>query len=248
MLSIKNLSKKYSNNFWGIQNFDLELKEKELVSIVGPNGSGKTTIINCLLGVVSPTKGTLSLYGQKNNTKKFKEYIAYVPDELLLIESLTGKEYINFVKSMYQDVNEEKIKKLVQIYNMEEAMEQIIINYSHGMKKKLQLIAAFMLQGKLIVLDEPFRGLDVESIITTKKMLNKFLKDGKSILMSTHDLLLADSLSDRIVIISKGRKVVENTSDILKKEYNCNSLEEVFIKASIDKIRSDKIDEVINNL
>ena len=248
MLSIKNLSKKYSNNFWGIQNFDLELKEKELVSIVGPNGSGKTTIINCLLGVVSPTKGTLSLYGQKNNTKKFKEYIAYVPDELLLIESLTGKEYINFVKSMYQNVNEEKIKKLVQIYNMEEAMEQIIINYSHGMKKKLQLIAAFMLQGKLIVLDEPFRGLDVESIITTKKMLNKFLKDGKSILMSTHDLLLADSLSDRIVIISKGRKVVENTSDILKKEYNCNSLEEVFIKASLDKSRSDKIDEVINNL
>lgn len=248
MLSIKNLSKKYSNNFWGIQNFDLELKEKELVSIVGPNGSGKTTIINCLLGVVSPTKGTLSLYGQKNNTKKFKEYIAYVPDELLLIESLTGKEYINFVKSMYQNVNEEKIKKLVQIYNMEEAMGQIIINYSHGMKKKLQLIAAFMLQGKLIVLDEPFRGLDVESIITTKKMLNKFLKDGKSILMSTHDLLLADSLSDRIVIISKGRKVVENTSDILKKEYNCNSLEEVFIKASLDKSRSDKIDEVINNL
>ncbi len=248
MLSIKNLSKKYSNNFWGIQDFDLELKEKELVSIVGPNGSGKTTIINCLLGVVSPTKGTLSLYGQKNNTKKFKEYIAYVPDELLLIESLTGKEYINFVKSMYQNVNEEKIKKLVQIYNMEEAMEQIIINYSHGMKKKLQLIAAFMLQGKLIVLDEPFRGLDVESIITTKKMLNKFLKDGKSILMSTHDLLLADSLSDRIVIISKGRKVIENTSDILKKEYNCNSLEEVFIKASLDKSRSDKIDEVINNL
>ncbi|MBU3092394.1 ABC transporter ATP-binding protein [Clostridium sp. CM028] len=248
MLSIKDLSKKYSNNFWGIQNFDLELKERELVSIVGPNGSGKTTIINCLLGVISPTKGTLSLYGQKNNTKKFKEYIAYVPDELLLIESLTGKEYINFVKSMYQNVNDEKIKKLVQIYNMAEAMEQIIKNYSHGMKKKLQLIAAFMLEGKLMVLDEPFRGLDVESIITTKKMLRKFLKDGKSILMSTHDLLLADSLSDRIVIISKGRKVAENTSNILKKEYNCNSLEEVFIKASLDKSRSDKIDEVINNL
>lgn len=248
MLSIKNLSKKYSNNFWGIQDFDLEIKEKELLSIVGPNGSGKTTIINCLLGVISPTEGVLSLYGHKNNTKKFKEYISYVPDELLLIESLTGMEYINFVKSMYQKVSNEKIEKLVQVYDMGQAMDDIIINFSHGMKKKLQLIAAFMLESKLLVLDEPFRGLDVESIIITKKMLKKFLKDGKSILLSTHDLLLADNLSDRIIIISKGKKIVENSSEMLKKEYNCNTLEEVFIKASLDKGRSDKIDEVINNL
>ncbi|SFB08510.1 ABC transporter ATP-binding protein [Clostridium frigidicarnis] len=248
MLSIKNLSKKYSNGFWGIKNFDLHIKEKELIAIVGPNGSGKTTIINCLLGVVSPTKGEISLNGKKNSEKEFKEDITYVPDELLLIDALTGKEYIDFVSSMYKNINKEKIKNLIQIYNMEEAMNEVITNYSHGMKKKLQLIAAFMIGSKLIVLDEPFRGLDVEAMIITKKIFTKLLKEGKSILLSTHDLLLADNISDRIAIISKGEKVEEDTNSELKKKYNCDTLEEVFIIASLDKNRSDKIDQAIYDL
>lgn len=247
MLTIKELSKQYKNHIWGIQDFDLAINQREIVAIVGPNGSGKTSLISCLLGVISSTSGTVKLDEYPSHSKEFKKYIAYIPDDLILPDALTGKEYLEFVTSMYGFTDVKKKNNLIKLFDMKEALKEPIETYSHGMKKKTQFIAAFMLNSKLIIMDEPFRGLDVEAVIITRNLINRYVKNGGSILLSTHDLLGAEKICHRIVIISKGRKVAEGTVDELKKKNNCANLEDVFMKVSMLSDRSDKFEKIINN-
>ncbi|MGE7924739.1 ABC transporter ATP-binding protein [Viridibacillus arvi] len=247
MLNIENLSKRYKNSVWGIKDFNLIIKNKEIMGIVGPNGSGKTSLINCLLGIIYPTSGKVELNGFQSKSKEFKKSIAYVPDDLILPEALTGTEYLDFVTSMYENIDIEKKKMLTELFDMKTALKEPIETYSHGMKKKIQLIAAFMLKSKLIVLDEPFRGLDVEAIIITKKLMNRYIKQGGSILLSTHDLTGAERLCNQISIISKGEKVAEGTVSELKENYNSKNLEEVFMKVSMLGSRSEQVEKIISN-
>lgn len=247
MLEIQNLSKKYKNNIWGIKDLDLFISSNEIMGIAGPNGSGKTSFINCLLGVMSSTSGKVELDGHSNKSKEFKQCVAYVPDDLILPESLTGKEYLDFVTSMYEIVNIKKKNDLIDLFDMNEFLKEPIETYSHGMKKKTQLIAAFMLESKLVILDEPFRGLDVEAIIVTKKLIYRYVNKGGSILLSTHDLLGAEKICHRIAIISKGKKVTEGTIEELKRNHNCDNLEDVFMKVSMLGSRSERFEKIINN-
>lgn len=247
MLEIHQLSKQYKNSVWGIQDFNLVINSKEIVGIAGPNGSGKTSLINCLLGIISPTSGNVELNGHSSQSKEFKQNIAYVPDDLILPEALTGREYLDFVTSMYELINAEKKEDLIEIFDMKQALNEPIETYSHGMKKKTQLIAAFMLKSKLIILDEPFRGLDVEAIIMTKKLMKRYVDKDGSILLSTHDLLGAEKLCNRIAIIAKGEKIAEGKIEELKTKHNSNSLEEVFMKVSMLGSRSDHFEKIINN-
>lgn len=140
-----------------------------------------------------------------------------------------------------------KKKKLIELFDMQDSLNKPIETYSHGMKKKTQLIAAFMLNSKFIVLDEPFRGLDVEAIIITKKIMHRYIEQGGSILLSTHDLIGAERLCNEISIISQGKKVAEGTVDELKKNYNSENLEEVFMKVSMLSSRSEQVEKIINN-
>ncbi|MDQ0418585.1 ABC-2 type transport system ATP-binding protein [Croceifilum oryzae] len=247
MLHIEQLSKKYKNNIWAVQDFNLSIYKEELVAMVGPNGAGKTSIINCLLGVISPTSGTIQLDTYPNQSKKFKQLIAYVPDDLILPEALTGTEYLDFVTSMYQYEDPEKQSSLIELFDIKGAMSEPIETYSHGMKKKIQLIAAFMLNSKLIILDEPFRGLDVEAIIMTKKLMRKYLQKGGSILLSTHDLKAAEYLAQRMVILSKGKIVAEGTIEELKVENQCTDMEDLFMKVSMLRDRSAQFEKIIEN-
>jgi ABC-2 type transport system ATP-binding protein len=247
MLTIQNLSKKYKNSIWGLKDFHLSIKPKEMMGIVGPNGSGKTTLINCLLGIISPTSGEVMLNGFPSKSKAFKQAIAYVPDELILPEPLTGKEYLKFVTAMYEEIDEKKKSDLIELFNMGDALSEPIETYSHGMKKKTQLIAAFMLKSKFVILDEPFRGLDVEAIIITKRLMNKYVEQGGSILLSTHDLLGAESLCDRVAIISKGNKVAEGTVSELKTRHQAANLEEVFMKVALQNSRSEQVEKILHH-
>ncbi|MDR6226131.1 ABC transporter ATP-binding protein [Desmospora profundinema] len=247
MLAIHQLSKRYKNNIWAVQDFDLSIRANELVAIAGPNGSGKTSIINCLLSIIDPTSGEVHLDGHPNDSHEFKQRIAYVPDELILPEALTGSEYLDFVTSMYEHANAEKRKNLIELFDMKAALNEPIETYSHGMKKKTQLIAAFMLKSSVVIMDEPFRGLDVEAIIMTKKLMSKYVEKDGSILLSTHDLMAAENMCDRIAILSKGKKVAEGTVADLKKEHGCANLEEVFMKVSMLSDRSARFEKIIEN-
>ncbi|MCD7036036.1 ABC transporter ATP-binding protein [Metabacillus sp. GX 13764] len=247
MLEISRLSKKYKNRIWAVKDFDLSIAAGEIVALAGPNGSGKTSIINCMHNIIIQTEGEASLEGYPNTTPEFKKNAAYVPDDLLLPESLTANEYLDFVCAMYSQKPVLKRKKLIELFDMGKACDHPIETYSHGMRKKTQLIAAFMLESRLLTLDEPFRGLDVEAIIVTKKLMAKYAENGGGILLSTHDLLAAEAMCHRIAILSKGLKRAEGTAAALKKKYKSPNMEEVFMKASMLGERSDRFDEIIRN-
>jgi len=247
MLSIQNLSKKYANNIWGISDFSLQVFYGEIVCIAGPNGSGKTTIINCILDVIPTTSGVVLQNDLSNDKVEFKKNIAYVSDDILLIEQLTGNEYLNFILRMYEMKSYRKRDALIELFNIKEPLNQCISTYSHGMKKKLQIISAFMIESKIIILDEPARGLDVESVISLKKLIKKYASEGGSVLLSSHDLISAEFLCNRMCIIANGKKIVEGTPEELKINYDANNLEEVFMKSSMLDERSKRIEEIIND-
>ncbi|SFS95690.1 ABC transporter ATP-binding protein [Marininema halotolerans] len=246
MLTIQELSKKFDQNFV-VNQFDLTIQPHEIVAIAGPNGAGKTTIINCLLGITSPTNGEIHLDDFPQHTKEFKKRMAYVPDELLLPDALTGIEYIQFVNRMYERESGKKTEDLIELFDMQDAFKKPIETYSHGMKKKTQLIAAFMLNSQIIVLDEPFRGLDVEAIIMTKRLMEKYTEKGGSILLATHDLLSAEAMCNRVAILSRGMKVAEGHANELKNQYDCKNLEEVFMKVSMLGERRERFEKIIDH-
>lgn len=248
MLKIENVTKKYSNGITGIENFNLTMSESEVVCIAGPNGSGKTTLINCILDIIPVSSGKITFYDIPSNKEEYKKNIAYVADETILIDSLCGEEYIDFIEAMYSKKNKKKRESLIELFNMGDAMKQIISTYSHGMKKKLQLISAFMLESKLVILDEPTRGLDVESIVSLKKLMNRFNESGGSILMSTHNLLAAESFCERFSIISQGHMIAEGTAEDLKNKYGVEDMEQVFMKSSVLSERSERIEAIINDM
>ena len=174
-----------------------------------------------------------------NTTAEFKQKFAYVPDELLLPDALSAAEYLDFVSSMYHCTSNEKRKQLIELFDMKEALQEPIETYSHGMKKKTQLIAAFMLESEFVIMDEPFRGLDIEAVINTKKLMKRYAATQGSILLATHDMLSAEELCDKIAILSKGVKMDEGKVKELKAKYNSDSLEEVFLKGECRQADGD---------
>ncbi|WZX99951.1 ABC transporter ATP-binding protein [Bacillus sp. FSL W7-1360] len=249
MLHVQAIKKVYDKQI-AVHDVSFHIGQGEVVGLVGPNGSGKTTTINAILNVINLTDGAVHMGDFPCTSKSFKKQVSYVPDDLLLPHVLTGKEYIEFVAAMYElDIaNNERLTSLIDIFDMKEALKKPIEAYSHGMKKKIQLISAVMLDTKLLVLDEPFRGLDIEASIITKKLIKNFTRQNCSLLLSTHDLLTAEALCDRIVILSKGEKVAEGSPEELKQTYGATDLEEVFLIASGLKSRSDRYEKIIQNM
>lgn len=247
MFIIDNLSKTYKNNVTAVSGFQIEIEKNQIVAIAGPNGSGKTSIIHSILGIITPSEGTILLDDLPNMSAEFKQKFAYVPDDLLLPDALSAAEYLDFVSSMYNCTSKEKRKQLIELFDMEEALQEPIETYSHGMKKKTQLIAAFMLESEFVIMDEPFRGLDIEAVINTKKLMKRYVAVQGSILLSTHDMLSAEELCDKIAILSKGVKMDEGKVEELKLKYNSNTLEEVFLKASMLSDRGAHFDQIIRN-
>jgi ABC-2 type transport system ATP-binding protein len=247
MLTVKNIGKKYSNGIWGIENFSINVSGGEIVCIAGPNGSGKTTVINCVLDVINLTTGEIHYDNIPVKSEKYKKNITYVSDETILIDALTGREYLDFISKMYDLKNRTKQKSLIDLFSMDGALNQVISTYSHGMKKKLQIISAFMLGSKIIVLDEPARGLDIESVISLKKLMRKFVTGGGAILLSTHDLISAENLCDRMCIIAGGKEITAGTPSELKTKWDGKDLEEVFMKSSLLSERGEKIEQIIND-
>ncbi|MFA9379033.1 MAG: ABC transporter ATP-binding protein [Lachnotalea sp.] len=248
MFKIDNISKQYANGYWAIKNFSLEVSEGEIVCLSGPNGSGKTTLINCIFGIINPTNGKAYIDEYKFGTIDFKKNVIYVPDEILLIEALTGKEYIDFVSKIYVSIKEQFKNNLISLFNIDTYMNEPIKTYSHGMKKKIQIIAAFMVNSNVIILDEPYRGLDVESIIILKKLLKKYVSNGGSIIISSHDLISAEQICNRMAIILYGNLIELGSISELKEKYQTDDIDEVFLKCSLEKDRGDDIEKLIDSL
>lgn len=231
MLEIKGLTKKYKNaDKNAIEDINLTIENGDIYGFIGPNGAGKSTTIKCLVGIHSFEKGSIMLDGLsiKDNPIEFKHQISYVPDNPDLYEFLTGMEYINFVSNVYdEDVSKEDIINLAKKFNLENNLLEPIRTYSHGMKQKIALIGALIHKPKLIVLDEPFVGLDPKAGFDLKEIIKELCQNGMMVFFSSHVLEVVEKFCNKIAIIKNGQIVSSGLTDDVKGD---SSLEEAFLE------------------
>lgn len=236
MLQIKNYSLEYFKGKKVIDNLNLSVRDGDIYAFVGRNGVGKTTTIKSIVGINHITDGDILLdkVSILKNPIKYKSMIAYVPDNPILYEHLTGIQYLNFIADIYELTYKERelaIKEYANKFELYDELNNLISSYSHGMKQKLVLIAAFMHDPKLYVLDEPFVGLDPKASYNLKELLKEKAREGKIIFFSTHVLDVAERLCNRIAIIKNGKLIVDGDMDRIIKD---KTLEEIFMELVVE--------------
>lgn len=237
MLQIKNYSLEYFKGKKVINNLNLSVREGDIYAFVGRNGVGKTTTIKSIVGINHITEGDILLdkISILKEPIKYKSMLAYIPDNPILYEHLTGIQYLNFIADIYEltfKEREEAIKEYATRFELYNDLNDLISSYSHGMKQKLVLIGAFIHDPKLYVLDEPFVGLDPKASFTLKEVLREKAKEGKIIFFSTHVLDVAEKLCNRIAIIKDGKLIVDGEMTRIIKD---KSLEETFMELVVDE-------------
>lgn len=212
MLEIKNFSKTYSSGHKAVNNLNFNVKEGELFGFIGHNGAGKTTTIKSMVGILEFEEGEFILDGisLKKNPLKYKSNMAYIPDNPDIYEELTAIQYLNFVANMYgmdKETRTKNIEKYAKYFDIYDCLGDVISGFSHGMKQKIVLISAFIHEPKLVVLDEPFVGLDPKASHQLKQLMREYCDKGNAIFFSTHVLDVAEKICDRIAIIKAGQMI-----------------------------------------
>lgn len=233
MLSIKNFTKIYPNGKVGADNLNIEVKPGDICAFIGPNGSGKTTTIRCIVGTLLFDDGEILIDGHSVKTEPMacKQITAYIPDNPDIYNTLTGNEYLQFVAAIYRmqpDDRDAQIKYYADKWQLTQDLGTPIKSYSHGMRQKLVLIASLMRRPKLLVLDEPFVGLDPQAAFILKEVMRDYVKNGGAIFYSTHVLDVAEKICNKVVIIKNGKIIKNGTMQEIKAD---KSLEEVFLNA-----------------
>lgn len=233
MLEIKNFSKIYPNGKVGAKNINICVEAGDIFAFIGHNGAGKTTTIKSIVGILNFTEGDILIDGVsiKKDPISCKKKIAYVPDNPDVYSALTGIQYINLVADFFGVKKEEReflTKKYAKELEIEKDLNNPISTYSHGMRQKLILISAFVHSPKLLVLDEPFVGLDPKASFTIKNLMTEFVKNGGAIFFSTHVLEVAEKLCNKVAIIKDGEIVKCGTMAQIKQD---KSLENVFLES-----------------
>lgn len=235
MIEFKNVSKTYNGTVKALDDVSFTVGKGELVGFIGPNGSGKTTTIKLLSGVLTADKGNISVNGfnVKKEPLKAKASIGYIPDSPDVFLRLKGIEFLNFIGDVYKvDVDERKktICELAERFELTNALNSQILSYSHGMRQKLMVISALLHKPDVWILDEPMTGLDPKSAFELKNMMREHTKSGKSVFFSTHVLEVAEKLCDKVIIINKGHKLYDGTLAELEKKNKDKNLEDIFLK------------------
>lgn len=231
MLKIENLTKKYGDKV-AVNNLSLEINKGEIYGFIGHNGAGKTTTLKCVVGISDFDEGkiTLNSVSVKESPVEYKKKIAYIPDNPDLYEYMTGIKFLNFISDIFgidTNTRKEKIDKLSEQFEIKNDLGKPISTYSHGMKQKLAIIAAWIHSPEFIIMDEPFVGLDPKAAYILKGMMREACDNGCAIFFSTHVLEVAEKLCDKIAIIKKGDLIKSGTMEEVKGD---DSLEDVFLE------------------
>lgn len=235
MLDIKHLQKSYGHQTI-IKDLSISVNAGDILGFIGGNGAGKTTTIKAIVGIHDFDGGQITIDKQNILTEPVacKKIMAYVPDNPDLYEYLTGLQYLEFIADIFkvpQDTRRAQIEKYSQLFELDPVLTNLISSYSHGMKQKLALISALIHSPKLIILDEPFVGLDPKASFILKQVMKDFISKGGAIFFSTHVLEVAEKLCTRLAILKDGRIVAEGkTEDILGQQ----SLESFFMEVAHD--------------
>lgn len=232
MIEIKNVSKTYNGVKKAIKDVSFKVDGGEIFGFIGHNGAGKTTMIKSIVGILDFEEGDILINGKsiKNNPIECKMDIAYVPDNPDLYENMRAIDFMNFICDMYEidkDTRKNNVLKYAKIFEIDGKLGDDISSFSHGMKQKVALIAALSHDPKVLIMDEPFVGLDPKAVFDMKEIMRNMAKEGKTIFFSTHILDVAEKLCDRVAIIKSGEIVkIGKMKDIKGDE----SLEEVFLE------------------
>jgi len=231
MIEIKNVTKKYGDKC-AVDNVSFNVNDGDIFAFIGHNGAGKTTLIKSIVGIHDFDSGDILIDGMsiKTNPVECKKIMAYIPDNPETYEHMKAIDYINFICDMYEvdiETRKNNIKKYSKLFGMEDKLNDTIDSYSHGMKQKIVLISALAHNPKILIMDEPFVGLDPKAVFEIKEILNEMVNDNKIVFYSTHILDVAEKLCSRVAIIKSGKLVKSGSMKEIKGD---KSLENVFME------------------
>ena len=234
MITFENVTKTYGNKR-AVDQLSMAIEDGRIFSFLGPNGAGKTTTIKLMTGIVAPDSGRITLDGIDiaKEPIEAKRRFGFVPDTFDMYERLTGREYLRFMGDIYCVAQAERkahIEKYLQLFSLEDAYDQQIRGYSHGMKQKLAIIGALMHDPSIWILDEPMVGLDPQSVYLLKEEMRAHADKGHTVFFSTHVLDVAERLCDEIGIIKQGQLIAKGTLEELRGEAGDGTLEELFLE------------------
>ena len=237
MLKIEHLTKHYKGSQKGVTDLSLHIAPGDLYAFIGHNGAGKTTTLKCIAGIHDFENGEIRVDGinVKEDPLKAKSILAYIPDNPDLYEYLTGIQYLNFIADIFRvenDVRQQRIEKYAAELEITQALGDLISTYSHGMKQKLVILSALVHQPKLLILDEPFVGLDPKAAVTVKGIMKELCAAGGAVFFSTHVLEVAEKLCNKVAIISEGQLVT--AGDMAAVVKSGQSLESIFMEVAVN--------------
>ena len=249
MIQATNLTKKY-DGLLAVDNLNLQVNN-ELFVFLGPNGAGKTTTIKMMTGLLKPTSGTITIEGYDllQQPVEAKRMFGLVPDTPVLYDKLSLREFLEFIGNLYEvdrDAFNRRFDQLIDLFDLDDRVNDLIQNFSHGMKQKCILAAALIHDPKVLFLDEPTVGLDPKSARNLKDLLRGLVNKGTTVFMSTHILEIAEAMCDRVAIINNGKIVALGTMDELRvhSKQKDQSLEEIFLELT----GGSEYDEVLKYL
>ena len=231
MIEIKDVTKTYGATI-ALDNVSFNVEDGEIFAFIGHNGAGKTTLLKAIVGIHDFDKGDIYINEKsiRTNPVECKKEIAFVPDNPELYENMRAIDYINFICDMYDvdiETRKRNIQKYTKIFEMENVLTDTIDSFSHGMKQKVALISALCHEPKILILDEPFVGLDPKAVFDTKEIMKEMAREKKTIFFSTHILDVAEKLCSRVAIIKKGKVIKVGSMDEVKGD---TTLEKVFLE------------------
>ena len=233
MIELRGVSKTFGSKR-AVDQLDLHVRAGELFAFLGPNGAGKTTTIKMVCGLLRPSAGTVRVGGHPADSPQARQLIAYVPDQPYLYEKLTGREFLRFVVEMYgldPKTSTRRIGELIDIFEMNDYVDELSENYSHGMKQRVVFASALVHNPKVLIVDEPLVGLDPRSARIVKDLFVAQARSGVAVLMSTHLLSIAEELADTIGIVDRGRMLAHGTLAGLRDQVQMHGpLEDLFLK------------------
>jgi ABC-2 type transport system ATP-binding protein len=218
-----------------LDGISFNIKENEIFGLIGPNASGKTTTLRIISTLLKPTKGEVKVFNIKVTEKpgEVRKLISYLPEDAGAYKNLSGIDYLRFMATFYSTDNNSRdkiIERGMEIANLGKRISDKVKTYSKGMARKLLLARALMVKPKLAILDEPTSGLDVANSLEIRERIKAFVKEGTTVLLSSHNMLEVEFLSDRVALIKDGRIIETGTAADLKQKYESRNLEEVFMK------------------
>ena len=231
MVALENIGKSFDGK-WAVRGLDLQVNRGEVFGLLGPNAAGKTTTIKMMTGLLRPTEGKILIndYDIVREPIKAKSILGYVPDKAFLYEKLKGREFLKFIASIHgieKSTAIKKIEELIGIFGIKEIEEELIESYSQGMRQRLLFMSALIHNPRVLLIDEPFVGLDPFGVMMLKDMIKRLRSDGVTIFLATHSLHIAEELCERVGLISKGSLIsIKNKEEITTE----GGLEKLFLK------------------